>query len=88
MKWLEDVYWDNYLLKLHGSSITTPQAVFFSGPLGGKFLPLSFEFPPQTATNFVWFFGYYSHFLSPQKQFPPQNYISRKKPNPKILIRG
>jgi len=25
MKWLEDVYWDSYLLKLHGSSITTPQ---------------------------------------------------------------
>ena len=44
-------------------------AVFFSGPLGGKFPPLSFEFPPQTITNFVVVF---LHFLSQQKQFPPK----------------
>ena len=25
MEWLEDAYWDSYLLNLHGSSITTPQ---------------------------------------------------------------
>ena len=58
----------------------------FSGPLGvGGISPLSFEFHPQTITNFVCFFcfflffGYSSHFLSPQKQLLPQKYISRKK---------
>ena len=45
--------------------------VFFSGPL-------SFEFPPQTKTNFVCFLDIFHIFLSPQKQFPPKNYISRK----------
>ena len=43
---------------------------FFSGPLGGKFLPLSFEFAPQTITNFVLFC--FLHFLSQQKQFTPK----------------
>ena len=54
--------------------------VFFSGPLGGEISPLSFEFPPQTITNFVCFVDIFHIFLSPQKQFPPQNYISRKNP--------
>ena len=42
---------------------------FFSGPLGRKFPPLSFEFPPQTITNFVCLFF---TFLSQQKQFTPK----------------
>ena len=41
--------------------------VIFSGPF--KIPP-----PPKTVTNFVFFFGCFSHFLSPQKQL---NYISR-----------
>ena len=64
----------------NGASIVP--SVFFSGPLGGgKFPPLNFKFPPQTVTKFVHFFGCFSHFLSPQKQFPPQNYVSRKNPD-------
>ena len=55
-------------------------AVFFSGPLGGKFSPPKFWISPPNNNEFRLFFGYSSHFLSPQKQFPPQNYISRKNP--------
>ena len=55
---------------------------FFRAFRGGNFPPLSFKFPPQTITKFVRFFGCFSHFLSPQKQFPPpQNYVSRKTPD-------
>ena len=56
-------------------------SVFFRAFRGGKFPPLSFKIPPQTITNFVVvFFQCFSYFLSPQKQFPPLNYISRKNP--------
>ena len=47
--------------------------VFFSGPLGGEISPPNTNKFKQTA-------GCFSHFLSPQKQFPPLNYISRKNP--------
>ena len=64
------------LMSLYGAC-----SVFFRAFRGGNFPPLSFEFPPQTITNSVVFFGYSSHLLSLQKQFPPpQNYISRKSP--------
>ena len=53
-------------------------SVFFSGPLGGEI------FPPNN-NKFHLFLGYSSHFLSPQKQFPPQNYISRKNPEGEIV---
>ena len=46
---------------------------FFSGPLGGGICP------PNT-NNFKQPAGCFSHFLSPQKQFPPLNYNSRKNP--------
>ena len=46
---------------------------FFSGPLGGEISPPNTNKFKQTA-------GCFSHFLSPQKQFPPLNYISRKNP--------
>ena len=36
-------------------------------------------FPPNNNKVFLFIFLSFSHFLSPQKQFPPQNYISRKK---------
>ena len=45
----------------------------FSEPLGG-------EISPPNNNKFKWPAGYFSHFLSPQKQFPPLNYISRKNP--------
>ena len=54
---------------------------FFSGPLGGGGISLlSFEFPPQTITNFVYFLDIL-HIFSPHKSnFPPKNYISTKNP--------
>ena len=48
-------------------------SAFFSGPLGG-------EISPPNTNKFKQPAGCFSHFLSPQKQFPPLNYISRKKP--------
>ena len=43
---------------------------FFRAFGGGEFPPLSFEFPPQTITNFVCFLDVLHIFLSPQKKFP------------------
>ena len=50
-------------------------SVFFSGPLGGKLPPLSFEFPPQTITNFVCFLA----FSLPTKAIPPPETTSLEK---------
>ena len=47
---------------------------FFQGFGGG----------PPNNNKFCLILGYSSHLLSPQKQFPPQNYISRKK-NPDCM---
>ena len=48
---------------------------------GGEFPPPKFWISPPNNNKFRSFLGYSSHFLSPQKQFPPpQNYISRKNP--------
>ena len=45
--------------------------VFFSGPLGGEISPLSFEFPPQTITNFVCFLDILHIFSTHKSNFPP-----------------
>ena len=55
-------------------------AVFFSGPLGGEISPPKFKISPPNTNKFEWPAGCFSHFLPPQKQFPPPNYNSRKKP--------
>ena len=52
--------------------------MFFSGPLGGEII--IFKFPPPNNNKFKQPAGCFSHFLSPQKQFPPLNDISRKNP--------
>ena len=65
-----------------GGELTYPDQCFFPGPLGGEISPQSFKFPPQTLTTFKRPAGCFSHFLSPQKQFPPLNYNSRKNPDP------
>ena len=44
---------------------------------GGDFFPQVLNFPPNN-NKFCLFFRCFSHFLYPQKQFPPLNYISRK----------
>ena len=51
----------------------------FQGNYGGKFLSLSFKFPPQTLTNFICFWMFFT-FSLPIKAIPPLNYVSRKKP--------
>ena len=56
------------------------QCFFFRAFRGGNFPPpLSFEFPPQTITNFVCFLDIFHIFLSPQKQFPPPKTTSLEK---------
>ena len=52
------------------------ESVFFRAFRGGYF-----KSPPPKKNNnkFKRPAGRFSHFLSPQKQFPPLNYISRKK---------
>ena len=52
-------------------------SVFFQGLQGGKFPPLSFEFLPQTITNFVCFF-YILHIFSPHKSNFPTKSTSLK----------
>ena len=66
------------LNETQGISRTSPNQCFFffffffSGPVGRN--------PPTSNNNkLCLFFGCFSHFLSPQKQFLPPNYISRKK---------
>ena len=56
-------------------------SVFFRAFRGGNSPPPKFWISPPNNNKFF-FFWYSSHFLSPQKQFPPQNYISRKDPDP------
>ena len=68
--------------------------IFFRAFVWGEYTPSKFEISPlpQTITNFVclFFFACFSHFLSPQKQYPlppsPQNYISRKKNLEPVLL--
>ena len=60
-------------------SVLSP--VFFSGPLGGeKIPPLSFEFPPQTITNFVCFLDILHIFSPPKSNFPSKTTSLEKKP--------
>ena len=55
-----------------GEWLGTSSAFFFFRAFRG-------EISPSNSDKFRYVFGYFSHFFSPQKEFPPQNYISRKK---------
>ena len=47
-------------------------SVFFSGPLRAGNSPPSFEFPPQTITNFVCFLDIFQIFSPHKINFPPK----------------
>ena len=57
---------------------------FFRAFRGGNFPPSSFEFPPQTITNFICFLDIL-HIFSPHKSnFPPKTTSLEKNPDSKL----
>ena len=59
------------LVATDNASCLDAQCFFFQGLQGGKF-------PPQTVTDFVHFWMFFTFSLPTKAVFPP-NYISRKK---------
>ena len=55
-------------------------SVFFRAFRGGNFPPLSFEFPPQTITNFVCFLDILRIFSPHKSNFPPKTTSLEKNP--------
>ena len=88
---LNHLNWSELSTRRKSRNCCCATSVFFRAFRGGNSPPpppLSFEFPPQTITNFVCFLDIFHIFLSPQKQFPPKNYISRKNPVCNRIVKG